>query len=180
MERLFMKLIHLAVLIMLIGGITGCASKNVVKAMETTGYCACGKCCSWERGSWKYLKLDFWNRYNSAGKRKGWYYSGKTASGTMPHEPTPGLFSVDSLKKPWMIPFRIIFPWLWFSEDGTIAADTRYNPFGTRMYIPGYGYGVVEDRGGAIKGAKRLDLYYDSHNEALQWGRKKVKVTFLK
>lgn len=34
----------------------------------------------------------------------------------------------------------------------------------------------VEDRGGAIKGPYRIDLYYKSHQEALQWGRRKVQV----
>ncbi len=178
MWRAFMKIVYVLILFVLVGMISGCASKKVIKTMETTGYCSCGKCCSWERGSWKFLKLNFWHKYVSKGKNKGRDYSGLTASGTKPHEPSPGLFSFDSIKKPWMIPFRIIFPWLWFAKDGTIAADTRYNPFGTRMYIPGYGWGVVEDRGGAIKGPKRIDLYYDSHNEALQWGRRKVEVTF--
>lgn len=175
-----MKIINGLIFLVLIGLVTGCASKKVIKTMETTGYCSCGKCCSWERGSWKYLKLDFWNRYVSKGRSKGRDYSGLTASGTKPHEPVPGLFSFDSIKKPWMIPFRIIFPWLWFAKDGTLAADTRYNPFGTRMFIPGYGWGVVEDRGGAIKGSRRLDLYYSSHNDALKWGRRKVAVTFDK
>ena len=76
-----------------------------------------------------------------------------------------------------MIPFRIIFfPWLFFPRDGTIAADTRFYPFGTRFYIPGYGYGRVEDRGAAIKGSKRLDLYFNSHRKALNWGRKRIDV----
>jgi 3D (Asp-Asp-Asp) domain-containing protein len=75
-----------------------------------------------------------------------------------------------------MIPVRLLLPWLWFAHDGTIAADTRYYPFGTRMHIPGYGYGIVEDRGGAIKGADRLDLYFDSHRDALRWGRRRVEV----
>jgi len=158
----------------------GC-SKPVVQKMEVTGYCGCWKCCGWERGSWKYLKLNFWNRYVSAGKRKGQPYTGRTASGTKPHEPTPGLFSIDSLIHPWMIPIRIIFfPWLLLSEDGTIAADTRYYPFGTRLYIPGYGYGVVEDRGGAIKGKYRLDAFFNSHKKALNWGRKRIDVQILK
>jgi len=148
--------------------------------MEVTGYCGCGECCGWERGSWKYLKLNFWNRYVSAGKRKGRPYTGHTASGTKPHEPTPGLFSIDSIVHPWMIPIRILFPWLWLSEDGTIAADTRYYPFGTRFDIPGYGYGVVEDRGGAIKGIDRLDAFYNSHQKALNWGRKRIDVQILK
>ena len=61
------------------------------------------------------------------------------------------------------------------AKRGTIAADTRVYPFGTVMYIPGYGYGRVEDRGGAIKG-KRIDLFFASHKQALVWGRKRVKV----
>jgi len=145
--------------------------------METTAYCSCSSCCSWERGSWQWLKLDFWNRYVSTGKRAGTPYSGLTANGSVPYEPEEGLFSVDSIYNPWMIPVRLIlFPWYLLPRDGTIAADTKYYPFGTRMYVPGYGWGKVEDRGGAIKGPDRIDLYFNSHNEALQWGRKKVKV----
>jgi hypothetical protein len=159
-------------------GLGGC-SKPMVKNMEVTAYCGCGKCCNWERGSWKYLKLDFWNRYISKGRLKGKPYSGLTAAGTHPREPSPGLFSADSIKRPWMIPFRIIFPWLLFSKDGTVAADTRYYPFGTRFYIPGYGYAVVEDRGGAIKGDQRLDVFFDSHENALEWGRRRVSCRII-
>ena len=61
------------------------------------------------------------------------------------------------------------------TRQGTIAADTRYYPFGTVMYVPGYGYGVVEDRGGAIKGQK-IDLWFPSERQALEWGRKKVTI----
>lgn len=65
------------------------------------------------------------------------------------------------------------------ARRGTIAADTRIYPFGTIMYIEGYGYGKVEDRGGAIKG-QSIDLFFGSHQKALEWGRqkKKVKVWF--
>ncbi len=153
----------------------GCAGRPVGRVMETTAYCGCSYCCSWERGSWMYLKLDFWNRYVSAGSQEGQPYSGLTASGTSLREPAPGLFSMDSLEQPWMIPFRL-FPWSLLPEDGTIAADTRYYPFGTRMYVPGYGWGRVEDRGGAIKGKDRIDLYFKSHQDALQWGRRKLRV----
>lgn len=147
--------------------LNACAGRGRPTAIETTAYCGCGQCCGWERGSWKFLKLDFWNRYLSSGPHAGEEYSGLTASGTEPHEPNPGL-----LRRPWYL----FFPWLWFPKDGTLAADTRYHPFGTRFYIPGYGYGVVEDRGSAIKGPKRLDLFFDSHDAALIWGRKKLKV----
>ncbi len=61
------------------------------------------------------------------------------------------------------------------ARPGTLAADTRRFPFGTIMEIPGYGYGRVEDRGGAIQG-NRLDVYFRSHEEALQWGRQHLEV----
>ncbi|MBN2161386.1 MAG: 3D domain-containing protein [Pontiellaceae bacterium] len=62
-------------------------------------------------------------------------------------------------------------------RPGTIAADTSIYPYGTIMYIPGYGYGRVEDTGGAIKG-KHIDLYRPNHWYARQWGvrTKNVKV----
>jgi len=153
----------------------GCASTKT-RTIEATAYCGCSICTDWERGSWRYLKLDFWNRYVSKGPRKGRPYTGQTASGTYPREPHPGLFSFNTLSHPWVLPFRLLFPWLWFAHDGTIAADTAHYPFGTRMYVPGYGYGVVEDRGGAIKGPRRIDLYFDSHSDARRWGRQTVKV----
>ncbi len=61
------------------------------------------------------------------------------------------------------------------AKKGTIAADTNVFPFGTRMRIPGYGDGVVEDRGGAIQGT-RIDLFFKTHQQALEWGRKTVTV----
>jgi 3D (Asp-Asp-Asp) domain-containing protein len=59
---------------------------------------------------------------------------------------------------------------------GTIAADTRYYPFGTIMYVPGYGYGRVEDTGGDIRGRSRLDLFYPDHRQAVRWGRQTLRV----
>ncbi len=154
-----------------------CAKMPVGRVMETTAYCGEDNCGNYVRGSIKYLKLDIWNRYYSSGPQAGEPYSGLTASGTKPHEPQPGLFSADSIEHPWMIPIRIVlFPWYLLPEDGTIAADTRYYPFGTRMYVPGYGWGTVEDRGSAIKGPNRLDLYFDSYDDAMQWGRRRVPV----
>ena len=61
----------------------------------------------------------------------------------------------------------------------TIAADTSIYPFGTKMKIPGYGWGVVEDRGGAIKGGK-IDLFFRTHKQALQWGRKTLQVEVVR
>ena len=62
-----------------------------------------------------------------------------------------------------------------------IAADTSYWPMGTKMDVPGYGTATVKDRGGAIKGRYRLDLYFDSHKDALEYGHQyNVNVTILK
>ncbi len=154
----------------------GCAKQPTGRVMEVTAYCGCSTCCGWERGSWAYLKLDFWNRYVSTGPRRGATYTGQTASGTYPREPQAGLFSLDSLQRPWVIPFRILLPWYILPGDGTIAADTAYYPFGTRMLVPGYGWGTVEDRGSAIKGPERIDIFYHSHQDALHWGRRRVHV----
>lgn len=60
-------------------------------------------------------------------------------------------------------------------EGVTVAADTTVLPFGTVIYIEGYGQRIVQDRGGAIKG-KLLDIYVSDHNTALQLGRCKKKV----
>jgi hypothetical protein len=155
--------------------LTSCAHVQT-RTMETTAYCGCKQCCSWGRGNWKYLKLDFWNKYYVAGPNSGKPYYGKTASGSNPREPNPGLISLNSITHPWMIPVRILFPWLWIPYPGTIAADTNYYPFGTEMYVPGYGDGLVEDRGSAIKGEKRIDLYFNSHSKARQWGRQTLEV----
>lgn len=62
------------------------------------------------------------------------------------------------------------------ARKGTIAADTRYYPYGTVVKIPGYGKGVVEDIGSAIKGPHRLDVYFSTRKKALNWGRQKLTV----
>ena len=79
-----------------------------------------------------------------------------------------------------MIPPRVLLPWLIFSHPGTIAADTKHYPFGTIMDIPGYGRGIVQDRGSAIKGPNRIDLFFNSHQTALKWGRKNIPVKIKK
>jgi 3D (Asp-Asp-Asp) domain-containing protein len=59
----------------------------------------------------------------------------------------------------------------------TIATDTNIIPFGTTVIINGHEY-IAEDRGGAIKG-NRIDVFFDSHEEALAFGRQKSEV-FIK
>lgn len=61
------------------------------------------------------------------------------------------------------------------ARPGTVAADARLFPFGTIVEVPGYGFGRIEDRGGDITG-NRLDLFFTSHREALEWGRRALNV----
>ena len=61
---------------------------------------------------------------------------------------------------------------------GIIAVDPRVIALGTRLYVPGYGYGLAADTGGAIKG-KRIDLCYNDEAECERWGRQAVTVTVL-
>jgi len=61
----------------------------------------------------------------------------------------------------------------------TIAADLDVFPLGTILYIPNYGYGVVADIGGAIKGNK-IDLYFHTVEDVYeQWGKKEVDVYII-
>ena len=62
------------------------------------------------------------------------------------------------------------------AEKGTISADTSQYPFGTVMYVPGYGYGRVEDRGKSVKGPSKIDIYFNKHKEAVHWGRRNLTV----
>lgn len=60
------------------------------------------------------------------------------------------------------------------TANHTIAADTSVLPFGTQVVINGQVY-TVEDRGGAIRGG-RIDIFFASHQEALNYGRRSVDV----
>lgn len=65
------------------------------------------------------------------------------------------------------------------AKKGTIAADIRKYPFGTKMYVPGYGWGEVHDVGSAIKG-DHIDVFFPSHKDAMKWGKKYLKVIILR
>ena len=62
--------------------------------------------------------------------------------------------------------------------DMFVAADSSF-PYGTKLNIPGYGIVSVRDRGGAIKG-RRLDVFFDTHQEALNWGVQNLEITEIK
>lgn len=64
----------------------------------------------------------------------------------------------------------------WMPRQGkTVAADTKVVPMGACLDIEGLGHRVVQDVGGAIKGLK-LDVFMMSHEDALRFGRRSLRV----
>lgn len=61
---------------------------------------------------------------------------------------------------------------------GIVAVDPRIIPFFTRVWVPGYGFGVAADTGSDIQG-HRVDLGFLTYWEAIQWGRRAVNVYVL-
>lgn len=61
----------------------------------------------------------------------------------------------------------------------SVAADTSIYPMGTVLEIQGFGKFIVQDRGGSIKG-NRIDIYFDNHDEAVDFGVQTVKVRVIK
>lgn len=60
------------------------------------------------------------------------------------------------------------------TQGRTIATDTSIIPFGSKVVINGKIY-TAEDTGSAIKG-KRIDIFFESHTEALHFGRQRAEV----
>lgn len=61
---------------------------------------------------------------------------------------------------------------------GVIATDPSFIPLGTKVYIPGYGYAVAEDTGGAIYG-NRIDIAFDTVGECYEFGRQWVDLYII-
>ena len=65
------------------------------------------------------------------------------------------------------------------AEEGvTIAADWEVLPPGTVVEIDGIGTKIVHDKGSAIKG-NRIDIYFESHQKALDFGVQDVQLKVL-
>lgn len=55
------------------------------------------------------------------------------------------------------------------AQYGIVAVDPSVIPMGTRLYIPGYGYGLAADVGSAVQGY-HIDLCFDGPAQAYDWG----------
>lgn len=63
-------------------------------------------------------------------------------------------------------------------RKGVIAVDPSFIPLGTRVYIPGYGEAVAEDVGLDIRG-NRIDVAFDTREEAMVYGRQDVELYII-
>lgn len=61
---------------------------------------------------------------------------------------------------------------------GVVAVDPRVIPLGTRLFVEGYGKATALDTGALIKG-NRIDLFYETNEQAVNWGARKTKVYVL-
>lgn len=59
-----------------------------------------------------------------------------------------------------------------------VAVDPRVIPLGSRLYLDGFGFAIAADTGGAIKG-NRIDILFDSHEEAWRFGRRPLRAYLL-
>lgn len=59
-----------------------------------------------------------------------------------------------------------------------ISVDPTIIPLGSKVYVEGYGEAIAGDTGGAIKG-KRIDVFFPSQQDAINFGVKQLKVTIL-
>ncbi len=67
------------------------------------------------------------------------------------------------------------------ARPGVVAADPKVLPYGTRVYITGYGPAVVGDKcGAACRGTVLVDVCLKTSAQCRAWGRKPVTVYVLK
>lgn len=66
-----------------------------------------------------------------------------------------------------------------FPFPGTVAADHSILPIGSIIYVENYGYAVVLDSGSLITG-KRIDVFFETENACILWGKRTVKIKILR
>ena len=89
------------------------------------------------------------------------YEAGPRSTGKRPGDPWYGVTSIG-----------------WQAKPGIIAVDPNMIGYGTRLYVPGYGFGVAGDSGKDIVGMK-IDLFYNTEQDAARWGRQNLSVYIL-
>lgn len=62
-----------------------------------------------------------------------------------------------------------------YVHPGAIAVDPRVIPMGSRIFVPGYGWGTAEDTGGAIIGY-HIDVWMSDCSQAMRSTRWNVRI----
>lgn len=142
-DRIAQKLVFAAVVLSLIAGVAYTkADRTVTFSVQRSAFGDLARSTqNAEPSEWQTIRMRV-TGYCPCPKCCGEYADGITANG---HKIKPG--------------------------DTFVAADKRF-AFGTEMIIPGYNNSQpvkVLDRGGAIRGNK-LDAFFHTHQEALEWG----------
>lgn len=60
----------------------------------------------------------------------------------------------------------------------TIAVDPKVIPLGSKVFVEGLGIFTADDIGGAIKG-RRIDIFMNTHQEAIHFGKQELKIYLL-
>ena len=63
------------------------------------------------------------------------------------------------------------------TANRTVAVDPSVIPYGSKVIINGHTY-IAEDCGGAVKG-NRVDILFDTHQEALNFGVQYANVSYI-
>lgn len=143
-----------------------------------------------ELTKWKYVKVPFRNvTESSIDKNKTFSYQGiakssskTTINNNIPKGKSLGTYLVTAYdacvectgKNPGDPGYGITASGAVATANHTIAVDPNDIPLGTTVIINGREY-VAEDTGGAIQG-KHIDMYFDTHEEARQWGTQYIEV----
>lgn len=95
-------------------------------------------------------------------KEVEWYYF--DATGYSANDPKQGTNSTTATGKE--------------IRKGMIAVDPKVVPLGTMVEIKDMGTFIAEDTGGKIRG-NRIDIYFESKEEARQFGKQGIWVKFV-
>ena len=95
-------------------------------------------------------------------KEVEWYYF--VASGYSANDPVQGTNNITATGKE--------------IKQGMVAVDSKVIPLGTKIEIKDMGIFIAEDTGSKIKG-NRIDIYFDSKEEAKKFGIKGIWVKIV-
>jgi 3D (Asp-Asp-Asp) domain-containing protein len=90
------------------------------------------------------------------------YTAGYESTGKRPGDPAYGITSTGQHAR----------------EDLTVAVDPHIIPYGTKLYIPGVGYRIAQDSGGAISG-HHIDVFYNHVDIARNFGVQRDKAVYI-